>query len=671
MGKIIVIEPNTSDKDQIRTYLVKGERGYSAYELYVQHGGTLTEEEWLNSFLNASNYYDKNEVDAITNKKPNYYNTVAEMKADITLADGDMAITLGYYSINDGGGATYKIRTRTSTSESWDNAFVHYISGTLCADMIIENSEVDIRQLGARCLDKNNTKEDIATYINKYLDYIQDDFRKIKLHIPIGIWFCSPILFEEERGFEIVGDARFTLDHKEAGTTITSLNNNQEYIFKFGSSQNNCKSWTLKNICFSSSDFIYNTSTNTVARNGYKTITRAPWVLERAMYGISDNIFFDWIEGCAFELGSSWENYFGLLNFRHVNAMNSAIITIENALTSSDNVTATSFEKIMCEATLGDLFLVKQNANFGNSYIGTLNFEGWALTPTTDYVFTTITTETQSDMDHHWSLFNVFGRCEIEVNNIELNNFAFRYLTYNEQDYCYDTLVNVSQDDANPNMAINNIALSGSKMDFPLLRQNGHYLFNLNSFFIGTVRFNRTTFGVYFDVQGARKIFCNTPVLNGNIARETDFSITKLADVIPFYEVSNNLVAIRQDQTLQSAHYGTLYYDKNSRNNMHLVCKPYKASAGDGNYYIICANLIVTGDNLLVRAKVPEGSSVILFLMLDSATRKNITLVGTGEYTDYTFTDINTTLPVGTPIAVRMSPASEEIDCYLDYYKFF
>lgn len=62
MSKIIIVEPNPNDKDQIKAYLVKGERGYSAYDLYVQNGGTLTEEEWLDAFLNADNYYSKDEV---------------------------------------------------------------------------------------------------------------------------------------------------------------------------------------------------------------------------------------------------------------------------------------------------------------------------------------------------------------------------------------------------------------------------------------------------------------------------------------------------------------------------------------------------------------------------------------------------------------------------------
>lgn len=71
MSKMTIIEGNSNDKDQVRAYLVKGERGYSAYELYVQNGGTLTEEEWLDEFTNADNFYNKSETDNLLNNKAN------------------------------------------------------------------------------------------------------------------------------------------------------------------------------------------------------------------------------------------------------------------------------------------------------------------------------------------------------------------------------------------------------------------------------------------------------------------------------------------------------------------------------------------------------------------------------------------------------------------------
>ena len=82
MSKITIIEPNPNDKDQTRNYFVKGERGYSAYDIYVQNGGTLAEEEWLDAFLSADNYYSKPETDG------KYYT-----KSDFKVVTGTVAIT--------------------------------------------------------------------------------------------------------------------------------------------------------------------------------------------------------------------------------------------------------------------------------------------------------------------------------------------------------------------------------------------------------------------------------------------------------------------------------------------------------------------------------------------------------------------------------------------------
>ena len=87
MSKMIIIEGNSNDKDQTRNFLVKGERGYSAYELYKQHGGTLTEEEWLDAFLNADNYYNKSETNDLLDAKANSSDVYSKTDVDNKLDD--------------------------------------------------------------------------------------------------------------------------------------------------------------------------------------------------------------------------------------------------------------------------------------------------------------------------------------------------------------------------------------------------------------------------------------------------------------------------------------------------------------------------------------------------------------------------------------------------------
>lgn len=200
MSKMIIVEGNSNDKDNVRAIMVKGEKGYSAYDLYVQNGGTLTEEEWLDAFLNAENYYNKSEVDnsqenqdTKLNKKPYYYNTVADMKSDNSLKQGDMAVTLGYYSVNDGGNASYRIVNDESETD-----FQETLGNGKYASLIIENGEVNVNQCGAY---GDGTHDDYDV-----LNYIFNNITNKVVKLPRGTYLISDSLNLNGEHITINGD---------------------------------------------------------------------------------------------------------------------------------------------------------------------------------------------------------------------------------------------------------------------------------------------------------------------------------------------------------------------------------------------------------------------------------------------------------------------------------
>lgn len=71
------------------------------------------------------------------------FDTVADMKLATNLVDGSYARTLGFYSINDGGGALYKI-TDTGTANEMDVIAV----GSLYANLVPENNTIYTAQFG-------------------------------------------------------------------------------------------------------------------------------------------------------------------------------------------------------------------------------------------------------------------------------------------------------------------------------------------------------------------------------------------------------------------------------------------------------------------------------------------------------------------------------------------
>jgi hypothetical protein len=139
--------------------------------------------------------------------RPVYYNTVGAMKTDTKLVNGMKIVTLGYYALNDGGGATYLIREKTSNDVE-DNGSIHFV-GSLVAELIIKN-EINVKQFGA----KGDGINDDTTFIQNAIDFLKNKFSSDKifnnsltLTIPHGRYLITdtinlPIVVK----FNIVGD---------------------------------------------------------------------------------------------------------------------------------------------------------------------------------------------------------------------------------------------------------------------------------------------------------------------------------------------------------------------------------------------------------------------------------------------------------------------------------
>ena len=90
------------------------------------------------------------------------YDTLSDLLNAENIYNGSICKTLGYYNINDGGGAYYKIRTVTN-EDTVDGIFIIGIndSETLIAELIVDDP-LNVLTLGV----KNDGTEDISTIIN-------------------------------------------------------------------------------------------------------------------------------------------------------------------------------------------------------------------------------------------------------------------------------------------------------------------------------------------------------------------------------------------------------------------------------------------------------------------------------------------------------------------------
>lgn len=135
---------------------------------------------------------DGDSVQLKLNKKPYYYNTVADMKADLKLKVGDMAVTLGYYEANDGGAAEYRI------VQSSDK-YIENLNNNLKAELIVKD-EINILQAGA----KSDGSVSVSSLINSLINLYND----CTIYIPHGDYLVSETIYLDT-ATKIVGENKF------------------------------------------------------------------------------------------------------------------------------------------------------------------------------------------------------------------------------------------------------------------------------------------------------------------------------------------------------------------------------------------------------------------------------------------------------------------------------
>lgn len=148
---------------------------------------------------NISFQHNGNNVENTLKKKPYYFNNVEEMKADNTLKEGDMVITLGYYEPNDGGGAEYKVINDNSLED--DGGSIIALNNGLKAQLNIRNNQVNIKQFGAY----GDNEHDDTAYFQKIINSTIEN-----IIIPEGIFLIKKINIYNKNSLKLEGLNRET-----------------------------------------------------------------------------------------------------------------------------------------------------------------------------------------------------------------------------------------------------------------------------------------------------------------------------------------------------------------------------------------------------------------------------------------------------------------------------
>lgn len=634
----------------IMGFIVKG-----SYDPSSKDGITPTPtifEIYFNKVKNIENELEiyKNDYEnfvSLYNSKPYYFENIAALKKS-KLKENDVVITLGYYEINDGGGALYIIRTKTENDVE-DEGLIHFLSDNLVAELIIENNTINIKQLGARSQDTSNNKYDIKPYLEKYKTILNNLNNKVKLYIPSGIWYSTPFEIANIKGFDIYGDFGFNITYG-TGTIISTLEDNQEYLFNLGNNLIKTKNWNIENITFSTANYKYNINDNAFKVEKVKQVINYVVRMLYLTFGVSDNLFFLYCDGETLRITSCWENYYKLINFRGIKNIDGGILnfyTTDKTLNENANITACTFENIMFEGILGDLILCSEENALCNCIINNLNVEDNDV-DLMDIMKTTIPTDGIDAISH--SIINVKGMFECDINNIILNNYPYFYCEYEGKNYVYDTIFTITNDYGLLKSNINNVNITGMKKDCNFIKNKienrpaPKSTLNINNINIA----NNSSVSMIFNTP-------NFPYINYE-GRLNNINANEY--ILPTNAIDFAKCVYRSN----SASRSLLSYDIDSQNNKKLCVRMVDKEN-------IHCQFIVTGTNITIRSKIPVDTFARIVLSKEDGTYKSFNIDGNNEFKLDTV-DISDKISIGDRINLKFSSSSTCESCLLDYFIF-
>lgn len=137
------------------------------------------------------------------------FNNVEELKQAQNLVNGSKCQTLGYYNVNDGGGAVYKVRNVTNEDVEDDMLIIALNDNTLVAELIYDE-EINVLQIGLDPTGENDNQTRLQGVINK--------LNNKTFYFPLGTYKFSNLIDFTNKVFNLKGE-----NQKIYGTTSYGL----------------------------------------------------------------------------------------------------------------------------------------------------------------------------------------------------------------------------------------------------------------------------------------------------------------------------------------------------------------------------------------------------------------------------------------------------------------
>ena len=290
-----------------------------------------------------------------------------------------------------------------------------------------EDDIINIFDLGGKSIETAGVDNyDNKPAFDKYISLIKKYPNKgYKLYIPSGVFLTSPV-HVDCNNFIIIGS-----DDNLFGRTYISALDDQDYIIKIGGTaevlgkdeNGKCldkipalrRFASVKNIVFTTCFHNGHYGGQQGACRKTKYLKYGALFLDGVTYSFFDNLFFFNVFGSGLCIRSSWECYFGYLNFRIIVGFDKyGIYAMKSSQFVSGgtipNISACEWSSLMFEGVSGTYIYAEPGSGFTNNEFGIINAEVNMCISEAGYTGGKITSweETDNYIGHY--LFNGMSR---------------------------------------------------------------------------------------------------------------------------------------------------------------------------------------------------------------------------------------------------------------------
>lgn len=200
---------------------------YHKFDVVYYQGSTYAAKiDTIGNLPTNSVYWD---ILAIGTLKQFTYNNVAEMKVDNSLEDGMFVETAGYYEANDGGGAAYKIRTKTNEDVIDESTIIALYDNSLVAELIINNKYINAEVFG---LKDNDSTFDNMNKLKSIINGILKN-KDITILFKNSTYYFSSCITIQQNALLEGNNTTFMFTNIDKSTIFDTVDDQTEKVFKF------------------------------------------------------------------------------------------------------------------------------------------------------------------------------------------------------------------------------------------------------------------------------------------------------------------------------------------------------------------------------------------------------------------------------------------------------